>query len=169
MEPPPTPSAANVRLRPGRWGLAVTACVLVLGLAALPPFVGAEGQAVLRAAFRFVCHQQPARSFAVGGVPFAVCHRCTGVLAGLLAGAVLLPLVVRGGRGRFPFEGSRAGRWLLAALIPLGVDWALGATGIWANPPWSRTLTGAVFGLVAGIVFARAVALPGEVARGVAH
>ncbi len=42
----------------------------------------------------------------------------------------------------------------------MAIDWAIDATGIWANIPSSRVATGLVFGVVAGYVFARALAIP---------
>ncbi|HYE96740.1 MAG TPA: DUF2085 domain-containing protein [Rubricoccaceae bacterium] len=143
------------------WGLALAPTALLVGLLALPPFVGEGPRALLMALFDPVCHQLPARSFAVGSVPFAVCHRCTGVLGGLLLGVLLVPLL-------------RASRWssatvrvgLLAALVPMALDWSLDALGWWGNAPASRFGTGLVFGLAAGLTFARALALPSPPAGG---
>src|SRR5262245_39522704 len=39
-------------------------------------------------AFRRVCHQIPERSFFIAGLPMAVCARCAGAYAGLLAGGI---------------------------------------------------------------------------------
>ncbi len=40
------------------------------------------------------------------------------------------------------------------SLVPLSIDWVLGALHLWANTPVSRTLTGAVFGVAAGALLA---------------
>ena len=142
------------RLAP--WAVVTTGCALVLALAVLPPFVAPPVRAALMEGFRFVCHQLPDRSFTVGGVPFALCHRCTGLLAGLLAGALLVPLA-----GRWRARLVRLERpLLLAALAVPSADWLLGVSGLWANTPASRFLTGGFFGLVAGYLLARAVAAP---------
>lgn len=46
-------------------------------------------------AFRGLCHQDPERSFAVGGHVMAICHRCTGIDVGLVLGAAAAGLGVR--------------------------------------------------------------------------
>jgi uncharacterized membrane protein len=128
----------------------------VLVLAVLPPFVGPAAQAALGRAFDLVCHQLPARSFTVDGVPFALCHRCTGVVAGLAAGALLVPLLGWWRAPLVPYERPL----LLAALSLAGADWLLGAVGLWADPPAARVLTGALVGLSAGYLLARSAACP---------
>ena len=134
------------------WVLATAAALALLGLAALPPFVGVEAGSAVHHAFSVVCHQLPERSPHVGGVPLALCHRCTGVLAGLALALALAPLA---GRRRLAALARAAqGRLLVAAVLPTAADWLVGATGLWANTPLSRGLTGAVFGLVAGGVLA---------------
>ena len=134
------------------WTLATAAALALLGLAALPPFLGAEAGAVVRHAFSVVCHQLPERSPHAGGVSWALCHRCTGVLGGLALGLALAPLA---GRRRLAGVARAAqGRLLAAAVLPTAADWLVGALGVWANTPLSRGLTGALFGLVAGLVLA---------------
>jgi hypothetical protein len=54
----------------------------------------------------------------------------------------------------------RAAVLFFLALLPTSVDWALGATGLWANTPASRIGTGAVLGLVAGLLIGRAFLAP---------
>ena len=138
-------------LTPG-WSVALGAVGLLAVLAALPPVIGGEAGAVLRHAFSAVCHQLPERSPHLAGGPVALCHRCSGIGLGLGAGLALAPLLgparlVRAARSVQP-------AWLLAAAVPTALDWALGALGVWANTPASRGLTGAVFGLVGGVVLA---------------
>ena len=118
-------------------------------LAALPPFVAPGVRGLLMAVFDPLCHQIPARSFQVGGVPLALCHRCYGIALGVVGGLAVAPLVrARGADGR------RGLRLLALAALPMAVDWALGALGMLANTPMSRVLTGAVFGTMAGLVLA---------------
>lgn len=134
------------------FGTAATGFVLVL--AVLPPFVPETLRAALHMAFSPVCHQLDARSFHVYGEALAVCHRCTGIFAGLFAGTLLWPFVRRFAAGL----SRRAGLMLGLSLLPAAVDWGLGVTGLWANTPLSRALTGALFGIVAGVYLARGFA-----------
>lgn len=141
--------------RPGlpvSWLVAVGAVGTLAVLAALPPVVGGEAGHVLHHAFSAVCHQLPDRSPHLAGGPIALCHRCFGILLGLVAGVAAAPALgaVRLGR----VAGAAQARWLVAALVPTAADWALGASGVWPNTPLSRMATGAVFGLVAGGVLA---------------
>lgn len=131
----------------------LTAAVLALVFA--PPFVPDGPRALLRAAFAFLCHTLPDRSFHVGAHALGVCHRCTGIYAGLAIAAALFPLLAR----HSAWLGRMAPRVLAAALVPIGVDWVLGATGLWANTAGSRVATGLVFGLVGGLYLARGIAL----------
>ena len=94
-------------------------------------------------AFSYVCHQIPERSFFIAGHQFAVCARCTGLYAGFAAAAVLYPLVRSLRRTEAP-----ARKWLFFAAAPLGIDFALGFLGIWANTHSSRFITGALLGAV---------------------
>jgi len=104
-------------------------------------------------AFAQVCHQLPDRTFHVAGLPFAVCQRCFGVYVGLAAALLLWPLV----RRHTDSIGRHTLALLAAGVVPLGIDWALTALQIGQNTPFTRTTTGLIFGLVAGVVLARAV------------
>lgn len=134
------------------WGVALGAAGTLAILAVLPPVLGGEPGAFLHHAFAAVCHQIPERSPHLAGGPIALCHRCSGILAGLLAGLALAPLV--GASRLAEVRRGPQGRWLLAALVPTAVDWGLGALGVWVNTPLSRTLTGALFGAAAGLILA---------------
>ena len=147
-----TPRARSVP--PPTWAWAPALAGLVLTLVVLPPFVPAPLRAALYAAFSPVCHQLGDRSFHVAGEAFAVCHRCTGIFAGLVVGALAWPFVR-------PFADALARRAplvLAAALAPTALDWAVGVAGVWTNTPASRTLTGALFGAAAGVYLARGFA-----------
>lgn len=136
------------------WALALAATLTLLVGAVLPPFVG-PAAAVLRAGFAPLCHQLAERSFAVGGVPFAVCHRCAGIYVGLALGVLALPAL----RDRAS-AWARHDRWLLlAAVLPVAIDWTGDVLGLWANTATVRVVTGVWFGLVAGFIFARSVSI----------
>ncbi len=128
--------------------LAGTAALAVL--AALPAVVGGTLGAAIHHAFSVACHQIADRSPHIAGEPIALCHRCSGILAGLVLGIALVPLASDALRN-LANRGAQA-RWLLLAAVPTAVDWALGALGVWANTPGSRVLTGLVFGLAAGVM-----------------
>jgi uncharacterized membrane protein len=153
---PAAPSTYSFRAGP--WAIVLGACLAVLALALAPPFVGQRVGAALAEGFRLVCHQLPDRSFALGGVPLALCHRCLGIVAGLVVGTALVAVI--GGRrvALVPLERPA----LLVALTLAGADWLLGVSGVWTNSPLSRFFTGVGVGFVAGYLLARAVAAPGD-------
>lgn len=132
------------------WGIALALMLLMGGLIVAAPWSQAHGHVfaaqALYQSFGYVCHQIPERSFYVAGHPFAVCARCTGLYAGLAAGILLYPLVR-------PLRSTQtpARRWLFIAAVPVGADFLLGFLGIWQNTHLSRSLTGALLGLVAAL------------------
>lgn len=144
------PSAA--RIKTAGWLAAVAAALVLVGLAALPPLVGEGLRAALMHGFAAVCHQMPERSLHVDGVPLAVCHRCLGIYAGVLLGALVFPLMPRG-----LLRGRRAGVLLVLCGLPTAADWAVDVLDLWANTPVSRMTTGALFGVAAGLLLARAL------------
>ncbi|MGH9874830.1 MAG: DUF2085 domain-containing protein [Pyrinomonadaceae bacterium] len=95
-------------------------------------------------AFSYVCHQIPERSFFIGGHPFAVCSRCTGLYAGFAVATVAYPLVRSLRQTEAP-----ARKWLFLAAAPLAIDFTVGYFGIWENTHSSRFATGALLGAVA--------------------
>lgn len=136
------------------WWLALFAVLVLLVGAVLPPFVGSAA-GVLRAGFAPLCHQFVERSFSVGGIPFAVCHRCTGVFVGLVLGVIALPSVRRRAVALAHLD-----RWvLLLAVLPMLVDWGGDVLGFWSNTVTTRAGTGLWFGLAAGFIFARSVSV----------
>ena len=146
---------SDTRWSPTAWGLGLTATVVLLVGVAAPPFVGAGWAAAIHAGFGALCHQLPSRSFAVDGVPFAACHRCTGVYVGLVLGVLALPVV----RHRAQ-TWARHDRWvLLAAVAPMVIDWSGDVLGVWTNTAVTRFGTGLWFGWLAGFVFARSIAI----------
>lgn len=134
---------------PAGWWLAVSLAAGVVALAALPAFVGFEGGALVRQGFAPFCHQMPTRSPHVHGEPFALCHRCFGIVGGLAAGVALGPLVPALLRRLSAVHPLAV---LAGAGVPTAVDWMLGVTGVWANTGASRLATGALFGVAAGLI-----------------
>ncbi|MDE2997241.1 MAG: DUF2085 domain-containing protein [Bacteroidota bacterium] len=124
---------------------------LLMVMALLPPFVSEPIRDALMHAFAPVCHQLPARSPHIDGVSFAVCHRCFGAYTGLFAGSIVY-LFVR----TWP-KGIRPALALLVAAVPGVIDWSGEVLGIWTNTPVSRMMTGAFFGVLAGLLLASAV------------
>jgi uncharacterized membrane protein len=96
--------------------------------------------------FSGVCHQIPERSFHFWGEPLAVCSRCSGVYAGFLIGALLLPVVRRGLKGEFPPA------WILgAALLPAMADFGLAHLGVYDSGNVLRAATGLIPGATASL------------------
>ena len=130
----------------------LTVAVLLL-VAFLPPFVGADARELIMRAFRNVCHQLPSRSFHIGTSQVALCHRCVGIYAALPPALILFSILRQwdGLLSRYPLQ------IIAASLVPLAVDWGADLVGLWANTPVSRLVTGAIFGVVAGYHLARGV------------
>lgn len=140
-----------------------TGLVLTLGLlwllSVLPPWIADAPRQVVYQIFAPVCHQIPARSFQMGGIPVALCHRCFGVFSGLVLTAAAFWVFT-------PFDAvlmRRSRLLILTALAIVGIDWTLDVLGLWTNTPLSRTATGLAFGGVAGYFLARGLV---DLARG---
>ncbi len=121
--------------------------VFAILLAPLARGAGFEGLAApIYTFFGFICHQLDWRSFHVENHKFAVCARCFGVYFGLLAGFAIYPFF------RQIDEIEPLPRfWLFLSMIPIGVDWALGAFDIWENTHLSRFITGLILGAACAI------------------
>jgi uncharacterized membrane protein len=121
-------------------------CALVVGapiLAAREHFVPS---AIIYLAFSGVCHQIPERSFVFAGFPFAVCHRCSGIYLGFLAGSLIKnPFIYRSRKIRCS--------WIFASIAPLVLDVLLPFAGIVESTPLSRFLTGLLFGTMLSSLF----------------
>jgi hypothetical protein len=115
--------------------LAAWAVLASLAAAAVAaPLLGSAGAPVY-AAFAWICHQRPERSWEVAGRPLAVCVRCFGIYTGALAAAI-------GGR-RFRRLAA------LAAFAGLALDWALEAAGLLGPRPLWRFWIGFAAGALA--------------------
>jgi uncharacterized membrane protein len=127
--------------------IAVLAGILVwLGAVVAAPLLKNAGHPFFRrvyACFAPVCHQNPARSFLIGGSPLAVCARCFGIYAGFLAGMIAYPFL----RG---FDSIRPpGAVILIVLtFPLGIDGLANFLGVWNTPDALRFVIGAAWGSV---------------------
>jgi len=140
--------AASPDFRTGRflmaffWGLI---CAAVAGAPVLSGYTHSTAAGFIYLFFAPICHQLPARSFFVAGHPMAVCHRCTGIYAGLFLSSLI----------RFdndPPLGSLISLrlFVLSGSAPILLDAVLPYAGLWTNTPLSRTSTGLIFGVVLG-------------------
>lgn len=127
------------------WFGLLASTTFVLSVAVLTPLFPVEVQAVLRWAFAPVCHQLPARSPHIAGLPIAICDRCTGIYVGVVLGV----LIAQWTKPLWGALGARRPYVLIGSVIPVGLDWVGPVVGVWSNVPQSRALTGFVFGIVA--------------------
>jgi uncharacterized membrane protein len=129
--------------------LLACAC-LWCALLVLPPALsglwpGSSAAGAVYALFSRVCHQWDSHSLHLFGVKLAVCVRCFAVYAGFLAGVLLAPRV----HGAERWDARRA--WLWAG-APMLADVLLGAASWYEPTTASRLLTGAWFGVIAGLL-----------------
>jgi len=89
-----------------------------------------------------ICHQMPERSFSLHGFPLAVCSRCTGIYVGFAIGLIFYPFVRSLRHPRMPAQ-----RWLIAAGLPLLIDFGGNYLGLFQNTFASRAVTGALLGV----------------------
>jgi uncharacterized membrane protein len=138
-------SARRVRVAWAAWGAVLGLALLVVSVIVLAPVLRAHGGIALSqlayAVFHVACHQMPERSFQIEGFPLAVCARCTGLYAGGLLGVAAYPFVRTLTRTDAPER-----MWLILAVVPTTVDFALGFFGIWENTHWSRFLSALLAG-----------------------
>lgn len=111
------------------------------------PVLAARGAAaeagLIYLGFAPACHQRPERSFEFNGHPWAVCHRCSGVYWGLLAGVALPRTLLRALL-------ARRRPWTLAAAAVLLADFLANYSPLLTNSSWSRFVSGFGFGTVGG-------------------
>ncbi len=126
-------------------GLLISACGLMsLAMVAAPELAAHSHPSVAAILYLFfspVCHQNPMRSFTLEGYQWAVCQRCSGIYFGLFV-FLLLPNMPPG-----LLSTPRQRRILvIGASSPLLLDTLLPLAGIWTNVPWSRFMSGVIFG-----------------------
>jgi uncharacterized membrane protein len=97
--------------------------------------------------FSQLCHQDPARSFAIAGTTLPVCARCLGFYLGGFAGIGTYPVL-----GFRWHQGQSMKLILIVSLCLIVLDVGLDLAGIWENTFFSRSITGAVFGGVCGLL-----------------
>jgi len=95
------------------------------------------------------CHQLPARSFCLAGVPLALCARCTGLVLGFWMGWLGAGIY----KGTSTLE-TESRFILMAALAPLVIDGLLNYFGLVNSPNGWRGATGVFAGaaLAAGLL-----------------
>ncbi|MDL1891403.1 DUF2085 domain-containing protein [Sphingobacteriales bacterium CHB3] len=101
--------------------------------------------------FRPICHQLPERSFFLFGEKLGVCSRCASIYFTFLAGTLVFPFLHR--RITPLFRNSTHTRSILfAVLLPMLLDVVAEFAGIHDSTFLTRTITGALLGLVLPLV-----------------
>lgn len=116
--------------RPLIFAIALALVALVLAPALHQPLLSFS----VLAFFSRVCHQDPARSFWIAGVPMAVCARCFGIYLGGVAGALM------------PVQHRVALRMLAATVAMNFFDVVAESAGLHASWPFARLCLGAALG-----------------------
>jgi uncharacterized membrane protein len=125
-------------------------CAIIFAPPLLASSGGPAAAAIIYFLFSPVCHQMPERSFALLGIPLAVCHRCCGIYFGLFLGSLMKDSWMH----RSPMTRRRC---VLAATIPLALDALLPYTELWANTDLSRLITGLWFGIPTASLLVRGI------------
>ncbi len=108
--------------------------------------------------FSFVCHQQIDRSFHIGGVPLAVCSRCTGIYSGLLSGLMIFSVIYASVNY---WKHYITGIFLIGSLAAV-VDGSANILELWSTADSYRSVIGAVWGFSAGGLLVFAIIIPRE-------
>ncbi|MDT5061842.1 MAG: hypothetical protein QOH63_2301 [Acidobacteriota bacterium] len=127
------------------WAITATITLAFVSLIVIAPLALTHGHEftalVIYKSFSRFCHQIPERSFYLDGHPLAVCARCAGIYFGFAASVLLYPLARSLRRSDAP-----ARKWLLVAIVPAALDFALDFFGIRENTHLTRLVTGALLG-----------------------
>lgn len=132
--------------------VAALAAVFCCGMV-LAPWLEQRGSAVgslLRLCYSPACHQMPERCLDLGLGPWAVCARCAGLYFGGLAGLFFGAVSGRRVRPQIP--------WIIAALVPSLVDFALAFSGLPSLSNWPRFLAALAPGFLVGLLLTDAIA-----------
>lgn len=149
MKTSTSPPAGRVRIFfAGIWGFL---CAVIFAAPVLAAHSFHRLSAVAYILFSSVCHQIPERSFILAGHPLAVCQRCSGIYIGLFIGSLVeIPFIHRSPRARR--------NCILAMTIPIFLDALLPYTGLWENVPFTRFLTGLLFGILSSTILMHGIA-----------
>jgi uncharacterized membrane protein len=141
------PQVIRSRGAQGAWLIVLVCTLLFVSMIVAAPLAAAGHHdnlaGTLYHSFGLLCHQLPERSFFILGNKFAVCSRCTGLYLGFVVTLALYPLLKSIRRTHLP-----ARKWLIAASIPLLIDFSVTFFGVWENTHATRFLTGMLLGSV---------------------
>jgi len=98
--------------------------------------------------FADFCHQDPNRSFWIGGQPMAVCSRCLGIYTGFTLSWILLPFL-----SIIEPHDNYLKKVILAVVLLNCIDVIGNAFGFWQNTLVSRLVLGWLMGWTAGLFF----------------
>jgi uncharacterized membrane protein len=131
--------------------LALAALAIAAPLLANSPLLSLA----IRNFFSIVCHQDPARSFWIGGAPVAVCVRCLGIYLGAAPGSASVP-----GSPRFQSGVAWASRPRLLAALTItaslnALDVATEYAGLHGNLAALRFALGLALGAAIGALVAQ--------------
>lgn len=90
-----------------------------------------------------ICHQIDARSFHLFGAKLGVCYRCSSIYFSFFLSLLAYPLFQRLTSPSVPGR-----QWIALAVAPMVVDVLLNLTGIHPSSPFTRTISGALFGTI---------------------
>lgn len=98
--------------------------------------------------FHLLCHQDPERSFYIGGSQMAVCSRCIGIYGAFVVGVILMPfwVLIKKVKFRYYF------RFLIGTIILNFIDVLGNLFLVWTNTNESRLFLGALFGLSSALI-----------------
>jgi len=131
------------------YGMILAGALLWCGAIVLAPALTAWGATpswVSSLLYRFfdpICHQIDGRSFHLFGFPLAVCSRCSSIYFAFLAGTLLYPLFYS-----IEQPGTPSRTLLFLVLAPMIFDAGAGFLGLYEASFLTRTLTGALVGIV---------------------
>lgn len=130
------------------WGILF---VMIIAAPLLMTYAFPAAAATIYFSFSFFCHQIPDRSFMISHYPLAVCHRCFGIYLGFFLGAFF--------ENRWMHSSVKLCRaFVLAAVLPMGIDFSLEFGGLWSSAPGFRFVTGLVFGCLISPLLVRGLA-----------
>ncbi len=98
--------------------------------------------------FEFLCHQDPNRSYSIGGVSMAVCARCLGIYAAFAVGLLVSPFLERS----LVISRKARMRIVFGSIVINVIDIFANGLGIWVNTLESRLILGAIFGFSIAIL-----------------